>query len=293
MPHFRVLIAIAAGAGLLGGFALNAWLRSEPPEGVAAEPARAALEAGGADRFDAIEAEIAALKAALDDERSQRGALELEVAMLHQEAAGRAERWSVPEAAPKHAKQPAEGARAPEGGMPAHARPHRRQWFDEAALAEQGIDEQRATWLRERFEELQMEELYLRDEAARAGWLNTPRFREQLETLRGESREALGDDDYDLMLYATGQNNRVLLSDVLQNSPAASAGIEPGDIVLRYGERPIFKPKDLLEATSEGKPGATVPVDLLRDGRPLRLYVSRGPLGARIQGVRQLVSDGH
>jgi len=292
MPHFRILIATAAGAGLLGGYALNAWLWSDPPEGAAAEPARSARETGGASRVDAIEAEIAALKAALDDERSQRGALELQVAMLRQEASARVERRPDPEAAPERAKTPAEGVRGAAGGLPAHARPHQKQWFDEAALTAQGIDEQHAAWLHAQFEELQMEELYLRDDAARAGWLNSPRFRKQVEDLRGESRETLGDDDYDRLLYATGQNNRVLLSDVLENSPASAAGIEPGDILLRYGDRAIFKPNELLKATSEGKPGATVPVDLLRDGQLLRLYVSRGPLGARIKGMRQLVSDG-
>jgi S1-C subfamily serine protease len=167
-----------------------------------------------------------------------------------------------------------------------------KEWFDEAALIEQGIDEHRAAWLHEHFEELQMEELYLRDEATRDGWIGTPRYRKQVRNLRGESRETLGDDDYDLLLYASSRNNRVLLSDILQNSPAAAAGIEPGDVLLRYDDQAIFEPRHLLTATTQGAAGSTVAVDLMRNGQSLRVYVRRGPLGARIHSVRRFPSEG-
>jgi len=268
MPDSRVVIAAAVGAGLLVGYAVSAWLHRSPPEPPLAAPFSAEPEAGDA---GSVEAEIAALRAALDDERGLRGALEMEIEMLRREV--------VPEAA--------EGREvAPNTKAPAHGAPERKEWFDEAALVERGVDDRRAAWLRERFDALQMDELYLRNEAAREGWLGKSRYHRLVRDLRTASREEIGDRDYDLLLYASGRDNRVLLSDVLQNSPAAAAGVEPGDILVRYDDRAIFSSLELITATRQGEPRSTVPVDLVRDGEPLRLYVPQGPLGVRIQPLR-------
>jgi hypothetical protein len=278
MPDFRVLLATAVGAGMLVGYAVSGWLQRSPPDPPIAMPVPAAPEA-----------EIAALRAALDEERGLRGALEMEIEMLRQEIVREASPRLEPPPAPAGARKPeAEGAGAavaregapdPEAAAPAHGVPARDGWFDEAALVARGVDEHRVARLREHFEALQMDELYLRDDAAREGWLGKPRYHKRVQELRAESREELGDDDYDLFLYASGRNNRVLLSDVLQNSPAAAAGIEPGDILVRYDGQAIFKSRDLLSATTQGAAGSTVAVDLVRNGESLRLYVRRGPLG--------------
>ena len=82
------------------------------------------------------------------------------------------------------------------------------------------------------------------------------------------------------------------LSDVLQNSPAAAGGIEPGDIVVRYDGRAIFTGSDLIAATRRGSPGSTVPVDVLRNGEPQRVYVEQGPLGVRILSTRLFPAAG-
>ena len=268
MPDSRVVIAAAMGAGLLVGYAVSGWLHRSPPERPLATPLSETSDAG---RAGSLEAEIAALRAALDDERGLRGALEMEIEMLRRE--------TDPEAA-----RGREGA--PKTEAPAHGAPAGKEWFDEAALVERGVDDRRTAWLRERFDALQMDELYLRDEAAREGWLGKSRYHRLVRDLRTASREEIGDRDYDLLLYASGRDNRVLLSDVLQNSPAAAAGIEPNDILVRYDGRAIFTNPDLISATRQGAPGSTVPVDLVRNGEPLRLYVRQGPLGVRIRTVR-------
>jgi hypothetical protein len=298
MPDFRVLIATAVGAGMLVGYAVSGWLhvgagmlvgyavsgwlQRSPPKPPIAVPVPAAPEA-----------EIAALRAALDEERGLRGALEMEIEMLRQEIVREASPRLEPPPAPAGARKPeAEGATARVGApdskaaAPAHGAPARDEWFDEAALVARGVDEHRVARLREHFEALQMDELYLRDDAAREGWLGKARYHKRVRELRAESREELGDDDYDLLLYASGRNNRVRLSDVLQNSPAAAAGIEPSDILVRYDGQAIFESRDLLSATTQGAAGSTVAVDLVRNGESLRLYVRRGPLGARIQPAR-------
>jgi hypothetical protein len=289
VPKARVLIGIAAAVGLLVGWSLNAWLRPEPPVSPAASPAAGA---------ESIAAEIAALKSALDEERSQRGALELDLAMLRRELTRRTAQQALPEPAPgappSRQVAAAEGERegAPEAAKPVHTEGKRKAWFDSSLLVAQGIDEAHAAWLQEQSETLQMDELYLRDQATREGWNHSSRYRKQVQEMWGETRESLGDDDYDLLLYASNRHNRVLLSNVLQSSPAAAAGIESGDVLLRYDDRAIFQPGDLISATAEGAPESTVAVDIERDGEVMRVYLPRGPLGVQIQPARRFPADG-
>ena len=266
MFQSRITIIGVAIAALLIGISLGSRFRSAPPEPPRAAPAHEA------DR-------IAKLTRELDRERGLRGALELELSLL------RREMEPAPAAPTQGTDATAEGANETE--KPPDEKPTSNEWFDASRLTDAGMDERRAEWLRERFESLQMEELYLRDQATRDRWIHRPRYARELRALREETRAAIGDEDYDSMLYASGRHNRVLLSDVLQNSPAAAAGIQAGDVLLQYGDRPIYDIRDLLAETASGELGETAAVDVERDGERLRLYVERGPLGARIQPLRR------
>ena len=75
-----------------------------------------------------------------------------------------------------------------------------------------------------------------------------------------------------------------LIVAVQRGGPAARAGIEPGDIVERLGERAIQEPHDLVGATLELEPGARVAVQVLRDGRRETV---EGELGRRPPLQRQ------
>ena len=99
-------------------------------------------------------------------------------------------------------------------------------------------------------------------------------------------RDELKDDDYDRYLYALGRKNRVRVDEVLEGSLASEAGLRRGDVILSYGDTRLFGSIDLLLASSQGLPGESVPVEILRNGRRQTVYISRGPVGAMTKADR-------
>lgn len=154
--------------------------------------------------------------------------------------------------------------------------------LDDQSLRDAGLSNTQVTQVRERFEQLEMDRLYLKDRANREGWMGTVRYSNEvtkLEETRLEVRNNLGDVGYDAYLYATDQPNRVVISETLQGSPAKQAGIQPGDMVLRYGDKRVFTARELQNATAGGQSGEMVRVEIERDGKRMDIYVPRGPLG--------------
>ena len=162
--------------------------------------------------------------------------------------------------------------------------------FDEVALSRIGVYEEDAARLRERWEQWQMERLYIIDQATREGWLRSPRHRQEQLSVRQNLREELSDQDYDLLLFATGQPNRVAVRDILDRSPARDAGLQSGDIILSYGDTRVFRPGELKRRTSAGEPGELVRLEVERGDRRITLYVSRGPLGVFLKPLTRAPS---
>ncbi|HVL58945.1 MAG TPA: trypsin-like peptidase domain-containing protein [Burkholderiaceae bacterium] len=73
-----------------------------------------------------------------------------------------------------------------------------------------------------------------------------------------------------------GQQPGVLIQSVQPNGPAARAGIRPGDILSRLGEREINSSEDLLAATLEMEPGARVSAQIQRGRQQRTLPVELG-----------------
>jgi len=67
-----------------------------------------------------------------------------------------------------------------------------------------------------------------------------------------------------------------LVVQVDPRSPAAVAGIRRGDLVLRFDGRPVVDKPTLYLLATRAPIGADVPIDLMRDGEPLRVTVRVG-----------------
>ncbi|MGF1526274.1 MAG: PDZ domain-containing protein [Candidatus Competibacterales bacterium] len=150
-----------------------------------------------------------------------------------------------------------------------------------------GFTPSEALMITQRWNDLALERLYLRDQAQREGWLDTPRYREAQTALGNESlRQELGDRAYDQLLYASGQSNRVAVASLIEGSPAQMADIQPGDTIVRYDQTPIYRFDDLQQATAAGVADELVTVEVQRGEQRLELILPRGPLGVRLRPRR-------
>lgn len=156
------------------------------------------------------------------------------------------------------------------------------------AFVDAGFSYDKAVELDERYADLELRGLYLRDQALREGWISEPRFAEERAKLSAEEAsisDELGEEAYNRYLYATGQSNSVSVSSVIRKSPAESSGIEGGDVIYRYAGDRIYDSFDLRNATSDGEIGESVAVEVLRDDAIVELYVPRGPLGVQLESA--------
>jgi Do/DeqQ family serine protease len=68
----------------------------------------------------------------------------------------------------------------------------------------------------------------------------------------------------------------VLITGVLQNGPAAQAGIRPGDVIVQVGSNDVGNVSELLTSVAALKPGAAAPVKLQRRDETVELNVTPG-----------------
>ena len=146
-----------------------------------------------------------------------------------------------------------------------------------------GFSPDRAQWIANRSEDLLMAQIEARHQAERKG---EPLAMEALERLGPQYmlREELGDWEYERYLQALGRPTSVNIVNVLENSPAARAGLMSGDQIVSYGGTRVFNVFEITQLTREGAVGESMLVDILRDSQPMQIIVPRGPLGAALSG---------
>jgi hypothetical protein len=269
-------LATGAAAGLLAGFLLwgsGGWGgASDPP----------------ADRPERVEAAEAGTPGSVLESAAAQESWEVEAlrARLALEAAVRESfERQLAELAPIES-----GARGVDEEAPAEdSAPTADGWIDEKVLLRAGFPDSVLEELREQFEAIELERLYTRDKATREGWVGKPRFRRRMRDLNAkytELRGEYGDDAYDWILYSAGRHNRIVVSRVMAGSAAEHAGLEVGDVFLRYDDERIFGGTELQGATAAGEPGETTAVEVMRGDESLRFFVPRGPLGVGLEPSR-------
>ncbi len=229
-------------------------------------PARSpGLAASGSDQ------EIVALRMALEREIEEREHLAAEVASLREQ---------IESGATAAGPDAASSAATPDRGT-------RRSMFDGNALVTAGTAPADAQELRSRWESTELEKIRLIDRATREGWLGTAQYQEELNALESNLRRGLNESDYDRYLYATGRNNRAQITDVLANSPGEAAGFRPGDTILSYDGKRVFSIEELRDLATRSRPGDTIRVEVLQDGKVETFSVPGGPIGLMLKPGHQ------
>lgn len=270
----------------MAGLIIGAWaLSNGPVRRAPADVQLSRLEARDFDRdgeYDRLEQMIDSLTEIVNLEVAERRRLEAELATLSDAlaglTAGDADGAETAPGTPQRSAGAAEAIRQREPGS-------RAQRNSEQRFIEAGFAPEQAAELKRRLDEIEMERLYLRDQAVREGWLGSARYRDELRALtqrQASVREDLDPEQYDRFLYATGRPNRVNVNSVLSGSPADQSGIEAGDQILSYDGKRVFSPADIRRETTQGARGELVPVEVLRAGRTEIVYLPRGPLGVQM-----------
>lgn len=95
------------------------------------------------------------------------------------------------------------------------------------------------------------------------GWLGV-----QIQPVTEDIAESLGLAD------AKG----AIVADVTEESPALAAGIKQGDTILSFDGKDIADSRDLSRKVAQVKPGAEVPVTVIRDGKTMNISVKIGTM---------------
>jgi hypothetical protein len=268
------------------------WPRSPdapPPSARSTEPSQTrAAVAGIKPSPDAVSREkFMALERRLREARRSNTDLNAELAALRATTqspaeppdAQRALRESRLPLAAQHETTKAAGGNA-SGRLGQEAR-----WFDDLVLQDAGLSESEVEEIQARWEQFEMDKLYLDDLARREGYFGRPRYQKRRQALDGDLRSDLGSEGYDAYLYATGQPNRVVIQNVLPDSPAALAGLETGDVVIEYAGDRVFSPREFKSATTRGKREDLVLIEVQRGEELMSFRSSRGPLGVRMKSI--------
>ena len=261
------------------------------------------LESSEAGRDELLISEVAGelreLQSALVDERQKRSELELQLSNVRSELSRMAAFAEAAANPPGEDALSADASEAESGVSDSFALGRgsdesgaaktpipafdldEKPWFDSGALASAGVSAREVERLKSRWEEYEMERLYLQDEIVRSGGRHgSVQDRYELEQ---QIREELGDEDYDKLLFASGQSNRVMVHDVLETSPGFRAGLEKGDTILAYNGERIFRPRDLKQAISGANEGSSVWIELLgSDGVERNIHIASGPIGIKM-----------
>ena len=86
--------------------------------------------------------------------------------------------------------------------------------------------------------------------------------------------------------FGLKERKGALVASVTRGGPAAAAGLEPGDIIIEFGGKPVKNNNDLVSMVVGTKPGTTVPIKVLRDKQERTLSIKVEELNLEEEGSR-------
>lgn len=114
-------------------------------------------------------------------------------------------------------------------------------------------------------------------QSVQRGWLGV-----QIQPLSPEIAESLGLDNARGAIVASAQSD----------SPAAKAGIEEGDVITAVDGETVSSPRELARVIGSDRPGASVKIDLWRNGKAEQLSVTLGQLPGETVAATAPNADG-
>ena len=273
MTGMKKLI-FAIGISLVVGFAAASWIETTF---ISSHTQQIDPSESGMSSFDAaapVEERIRALELAVIEEREVRQLLEVEILLLREDI----EQRNAESSEPSEPNEPVFSAEEERREAFRARRFGVRSTQDQVdRLVEAGFPADQAAWIVQREAELQMERLQARYDAMRGNEGQV--FVGQGFSQSNELRAELGDADYERFLAANGRPTSVGIGNVIPNSPAQNAGLQPGDEIVRYDGERVFSMMDMAGRIMQGEKEGNVVVDIVRDGVPMQLVLPRGPLG--------------
>jgi hypothetical protein len=271
-------LALAVAVALLAGLAIGSWVTGDRSAGPTTGLA------GSEDAPPDVAERIQRLEQMLDEEREARIALEDTLAMLFEEI-------DTLDVDGERAAAEQEARQVRQVAVEQQARTRdRSNWMQQynqnriARMVEGGFTEDEARNLIEMESAARYESMRAAWEAERSGEPFDP-FASWTDPQR-ILRDSIGDDAYARYLETQGQPTSVEVTQVMNKSPGANVGLEPGDRIARYNGERVFSISDLRMLTMQGNPGEDVVVEVERDGVLMQLTLPAGPIGITGTGAR-------
>ncbi len=79
---------------------------------------------------------------------------------------------------------------------------------------------------------------------------------------------------FDLGELPEGVEGAVIISEVLEDTPAAEAGLQPGDLIIAIDGEPVAEIEAFVDEMQSRKPGDAVTLDIIREGGEFEINVT-------------------
>lgn len=119
------------------------------------------------------------------------------------------------------------------------------------------------------------------DQLITTGKVNHPYLGIRMATLTPELRQQINSDPESNLNIRDDRG--VIVVGVMRNSPAATGGLQLGDVIQRINDQTITSADQVQQAVEKASVGGTLQIEVTRNGRPTRVAVRLGTFPATAQ----------